>query len=145
MQRLIHKSARQSQKVRHALGEEGGALRRSLATDGEPEHEPSVNATLQRRQDLGGFSWKAARRGEEGDLGCDSVVENGLRVFKFCAQHKQEVGHRAGCSHGMMRDWGGCRTSRHPSVIFVYPLSLIALSCPVPVSDSGPSSKVLLR
>lgn len=31
----------------------------------------------------GGFSWKGARKRGDGDLGCDSVVENVLSVFKF--------------------------------------------------------------
>ena len=42
-----------------------------------------MDATLQRLGDLGGFSWKGARKRGDGDLGCDSVVENVLSVFKF--------------------------------------------------------------
>lgn len=70
-----------ARKVLLVLGGER-ASRRSLATGCEPTRDLSVATTLQRLGDLGGFSWKGARRGD-GDLGCDSVVENVLSVFKF--------------------------------------------------------------
>lgn len=64
-----------ARKVLLALGGKGTS-RRSLATGCEPTCELSVDTTLQRLGDLGGFSWND-------DLGCDSVVENVLSVFKF--------------------------------------------------------------